>query len=111
MFGPFVINPVPPPLLFTRVNLYPFALHSLSVSLSGQMARFAKSSFVSGEARLVVRKCVPEDAGAYTCVAENAAGKTSSSSAVYVRGNTHAHTQRRRRRQLLGLYKEDVVLQ
>ncbi|KAF4092982.1 hypothetical protein AMELA_G00028560 [Ameiurus melas] len=57
---------------------------------NGQTVRFAKSSFVSGEARLVVRKCVPEDAGAYTCVAENAAGKTSSSSAVCVRETTVA---------------------
>lgn len=35
---------------------------------------------------LVVRECLPEDAGAYTCVAENTAGKTSSSAAVCVRG-------------------------
>ncbi|XP_027016956.2 myosin light chain kinase, smooth muscle isoform X2 [Tachysurus fulvidraco] len=52
---------------------------------NGQPARFAKSSFVGGEARLAVRKCVLGDAGAYTCVAENTAGKTSSSSAVIVR--------------------------
>ncbi len=35
---------------------------------------------------LIVRECLPEDAGAYTCVAENTAGKTSSSTAVCVRG-------------------------
>ncbi|KAB5553679.1 hypothetical protein PHYPO_G00041380 [Pangasianodon hypophthalmus] len=63
---------------------------SVSWMHNGQPVRFGKSSFVSGEARLVVRKCVPEDAGAYTCVAENTAGKTSSSSAVDVRETTVA---------------------
>lgn len=47
---------------------------------------FGKSSLVGGEASLVVKECLPEDAGAYTCVAENTAGKTSSSAAVCVRG-------------------------
>ncbi|XP_060758076.1 myosin light chain kinase, smooth muscle [Neoarius graeffei] len=63
---------------------------SISVSWlhNGQPVRFAKSYFTRGEARLVVRKCVPEDAGAYTCIAENTAGKTSSSSAVFVRETT-----------------------
>lgn len=47
---------------------------------------FGKSSFVGREVSLVVKECLPEDAGAYTCVAENTAGKTSSSAAVCVRG-------------------------
>lgn len=34
----------------------------------------------------VVRECLPEDAGAYTCLAENSAGKTSCCAAVFVRG-------------------------
>ncbi|KAF5899703.1 myosin light chain kinase, smooth muscle-like, partial [Clarias magur] len=64
---------------------------------NGQPLRFPKSSLVRGEASLVVRRCVPDDAGAYTCVAENAAGKTSSSSAVYVRETTAARSDNHRR--------------
>ncbi|KAI5097141.1 myosin light chain kinase, smooth muscle isoform X1 [Silurus meridionalis] len=69
--------------------------HPIRVSWlhNGQPVRFARCSFVSGEARLVVRKCVPEDGGAYTCVAENTSGKTSSSSAVCVRETQHNHAQ------------------
>ncbi|XP_072549653.1 myosin light chain kinase, smooth muscle isoform X2 [Salminus brasiliensis] len=52
---------------------------------NGEEVRFGESSLVSGEARLVIRECLPEDAGAYTCVAENTAGKTSSSSAVCIK--------------------------
>lgn len=48
--------------------------------------RFGESSFKGGDVSLVVKECLPEDAGAYTCVAENTAGKTSSSAAVCVRG-------------------------
>lgn len=47
---------------------------------------FGKSSLVGEVVTLVVKECLPEDAGAYTCVAENTAGKTSSSAAVCVRG-------------------------
>lgn len=50
--------------------------------------RFGESSLKGGHVSLVVKECLPEDAGAYTCVAENTAGKTSSSAAVCVRGNT-----------------------
>ncbi|KAK3552760.1 hypothetical protein QTP86_022345, partial [Hemibagrus guttatus] len=50
-----------------------------------QRKRSGKSSFVEGEAKLIIKSCFPEDGGAYTCVAENTAGKTSSSSAVHVR--------------------------
>ncbi|XP_030649923.1 myosin light chain kinase, smooth muscle [Chanos chanos] len=52
---------------------------------NGKVVRFGSASFVGGEARLVVKECLPEDTGAYTCVAENTAGKTFSSAAVYVR--------------------------
>ncbi|ROI15119.1 Myosin light chain kinase, smooth muscle [Anabarilius grahami] len=48
---------------------------------NGEIVLFGKSSLVGGEASLVVKECLPEDAGAYTCVAENTAGKTSSSAA------------------------------
>ncbi|XP_016302505.1 myosin light chain kinase, smooth muscle-like isoform X3 [Sinocyclocheilus anshuiensis] len=58
---------------------------SVSWLHNGEPVLFGKSSLVGGVVTLVVRECLPEDAGAYTCVAENTAGKTSSSSAVCVR--------------------------
>ncbi|XP_016124608.1 myosin light chain kinase, smooth muscle isoform X3 [Sinocyclocheilus grahami] len=58
---------------------------SVSWLHNGEPVLFGKSSLEGGVVTLVVRECLPEDAGAYTCVAENTAGKTSSSSAVCVR--------------------------
>uniref|UniRef100_A0A8C1VRZ3 Myosin, light chain kinase 5 n=1 Tax=Cyprinus carpio TaxID=7962 RepID=A0A8C1VRZ3_CYPCA len=58
---------------------------SVSWLHNGEPVLFGKSSLVGGLVTLVVRECLPEDAGAYTCVAENTAGKTSSSAAVCVR--------------------------
>ncbi|XP_034075637.1 myosin light chain kinase, smooth muscle isoform X1 [Gymnodraco acuticeps] len=52
---------------------------------NGEVARFGKPSFNGRETSFVVRECLPEDAGAYTCLAENSAGKTSCCAAVYVR--------------------------
>ncbi|MGH0153574.1 UNVERIFIED_CONTAM: hypothetical protein FKN15_034515 [Acipenser sinensis] len=52
---------------------------------NGETVQFGQPFFQGSEARLVVKECLPEDAGAYTCVAENRAGKTSSSAAVCVR--------------------------
>uniref|UniRef100_A0A673WA74 Myosin, light chain kinase 5 n=1 Tax=Salmo trutta TaxID=8032 RepID=A0A673WA74_SALTR len=67
---------------------------SVSWLHNGEAVFFGKPLFDGSETRLVVRECLPEDAGAYTCVAENRAGKTSSSAAVCVRGKTtHTHTQ------------------
>ncbi len=57
-----------------------------TTTVSGEPVLFGKSSLVGGVVTLIVRECLPEDAGAYTCVAENTAGKTSSSAAVCVRG-------------------------
>lgn len=54
--------------------------------LAGEVAVFGKSSFVGREVSFVVKESLPEDAGAYTCLIENRAGKTSSCSAVFVRG-------------------------
>uniref|UniRef100_A0A4W4G935 Myosin, light chain kinase 5 n=1 Tax=Electrophorus electricus TaxID=8005 RepID=A0A4W4G935_ELEEL len=74
---------------------------SVSWLHNGKVVWYGKSSFIGREAILVVRECLPEDAGAYTCVAENASGKTSSSSAVCVKGNIHTcntHTQPQNRR-------------
>ncbi|XP_018619831.1 myosin light chain kinase, smooth muscle-like isoform X2 [Scleropages formosus] len=52
---------------------------------NGEPVHFGTPSLDGVVVRLVVDDCLPEDAGAYTCVAENAAGKTSSSAAVCVR--------------------------
>lgn len=52
---------------------------------NGEVARYGKSLFDCGKVSFVVRECLPEDAGAYTCLAENRAGKTSSCAAVFVR--------------------------
>ena len=53
---------------------------------AGEVVCFGQAVFDGHEAKLVVRDCLPEDAGAYTCLAENPAGKTSSSAAVCVKG-------------------------
>ncbi|XP_062294317.1 myosin light chain kinase, smooth muscle [Scomber scombrus] len=52
---------------------------------NGEVARFGNPSFNGREANFVVRECLPEDAGAYTCLAENSAGKTSCCAAVFVK--------------------------
>lgn len=52
---------------------------------NGKVARFGQSSVDGAEVKFVVRECLPEDAGAYTCLVENSSGKTSSCAAVYVR--------------------------
>ncbi|KAL6103230.1 uncharacterized protein ACO6RY_02672 [Pungitius sinensis] len=52
---------------------------------NGEVARFGTPSFNGRETRFSVRECLPEDAGAYTCLAENDAGKTSCCAAVFVR--------------------------
>uniref|UniRef100_A0A3Q2Z4Z1 Myosin, light chain kinase 5 n=1 Tax=Hippocampus comes TaxID=109280 RepID=A0A3Q2Z4Z1_HIPCM len=51
---------------------------------NGEVARFGIPTLDGDNVSLVVRECLPEDAGAYTCVAENTAGKTSCCAAVFV---------------------------
>uniref|UniRef100_A0A3Q2G792 Myosin, light chain kinase 5 n=1 Tax=Cyprinodon variegatus TaxID=28743 RepID=A0A3Q2G792_CYPVA len=53
---------------------------------NGEVARFGNSSLNGRDVSFVVKDCLPEDAGAYTCLAENRAGRTSCSAAVFVRG-------------------------
>lgn len=53
---------------------------------TGEVANFGQPSFNGREVELVVKDSLPEDAGEYTCLAENSAGRTSSSGAVEVRG-------------------------
>ncbi|KAF6736288.1 Myosin light chain kinase, smooth muscle [Oryzias melastigma] len=52
---------------------------------NGEPAHFGKASFDGKEVKFIVRECLPEDAGAYTCLVENSAGKTSCSAAVCIR--------------------------
>ncbi|XP_011476265.1 myosin light chain kinase, smooth muscle isoform X3 [Oryzias latipes] len=52
---------------------------------NGEAAHFGKACFDGREVKFVVRECLPEDAGAYTCLVENSAGKKSCSAAVCVR--------------------------
>ncbi|XP_056143669.1 myosin light chain kinase, smooth muscle isoform X2 [Lampris incognitus] len=57
----------------------------LPTPVLGEEARFGKSYFDGREATFMVKECLPEDAGAYTCLAENLVGKTSCCAAVFVR--------------------------
>uniref|UniRef100_A0A3B5PXX0 Myosin, light chain kinase 5 n=2 Tax=Xiphophorus maculatus TaxID=8083 RepID=A0A3B5PXX0_XIPMA len=52
---------------------------------NGERVHFGNSSLNGHDVSFVVRECLPEDAGAYTCLAENDAGRTSCSAAVFVR--------------------------
>ncbi|CAJ1076168.1 myosin light chain kinase%2C smooth muscle isoform X1 [Xyrichtys novacula] len=52
---------------------------------NGEVARYGKPSFNGREMTFMVRECLPEDAGAYTCLAENSSGKTSCCAAVFVK--------------------------
>uniref|UniRef100_A0A3Q3EBE3 Myosin, light chain kinase 5 n=1 Tax=Labrus bergylta TaxID=56723 RepID=A0A3Q3EBE3_9LABR len=63
---------------------------------NGEVAHFGGSSFDGREMSFVVTECLPEDAGAYTCLAENNAGKTSCCAAVFTysvfSSLSHPHT-------------------
>ena len=53
---------------------------------AGEVAYFGRS-FCDGRAvRFLVKECLPEDAGTFTCLAENSAGRTSSCALVSVQG-------------------------
>ncbi|XP_051243409.1 myosin light chain kinase, smooth muscle isoform X2 [Dicentrarchus labrax] len=59
---------------------------------NGEVARYGNPSFNGRETSFLVRESLPEDAGAYTCLAENSAGKTSCCAAVFVRGEGDTET-------------------
>ncbi|XP_057717411.1 myosin light chain kinase, smooth muscle [Corythoichthys intestinalis] len=52
---------------------------------NGEVTRFGIPALDGGNVSLVVRECLPEDAGAYTCMAENMAGKATCCAAVFVK--------------------------
>uniref|UniRef100_A0A087Y6J8 Myosin, light chain kinase 5 n=1 Tax=Poecilia formosa TaxID=48698 RepID=A0A087Y6J8_POEFO len=58
---------------------------------NGERVRFGNSSLNGHDVSFVVRECLPEDAGAYTCLVENGAGRTSCSAAVFVKGKRDQH--------------------
>ncbi|XP_029978368.1 myosin light chain kinase, smooth muscle-like [Sphaeramia orbicularis] len=51
---------------------------------NGEKVHSSKTSFKNGDAKLTLTKCSSGDAGTYTCVAENTAGKQSSSAALHI---------------------------
>ncbi|XP_072926800.1 myosin light chain kinase, smooth muscle-like [Hemitrygon akajei] len=58
---------------------------TISWFVNGKAAKFGQASFNNGVAQWVIEDCLPEDAGTYMCVAENALGKASSSATVTIR--------------------------
>lgn len=52
----------------------------------GERVRSSNTSFKDGTAGLALTQCSPGDAGTYTCIAENAAGKQSSSAELHIKG-------------------------
>lgn len=52
----------------------------------GERVRSSNTSFKDGVAGLALTQCSPGDAGTYTCIAENAAGKQSSSAELHIKG-------------------------
>nr|XP_046233018.1 myosin light chain kinase, smooth muscle-like [Scatophagus argus]XP_046233019.1 myosin light chain kinase, smooth muscle-like [Scatophagus argus] len=57
---------------------------SISWQHNGKRVRSNNTFFKNGVASLTLTQCSPGDAGTYTCVAENAAGKQSSSAVLHV---------------------------
>ncbi len=51
---------------------------------SGKVVHSSKISFKNGVASLALTHCSRRDAGTYTCTAENAAGKQSSSAVLHI---------------------------
>ena len=53
---------------------------------AGEVAYFGKSFSDGRVVRFLVKECLPEDAGTYTCLAKNSAGRSSSCASVSVQG-------------------------
>ncbi|XP_038591011.1 myosin light chain kinase, smooth muscle-like isoform X2 [Micropterus salmoides] len=51
---------------------------------NGERVHSCNTSFTNGVASLALTQCVPGDAGTYTCIAENTAGKQSSSAVLHI---------------------------
>lgn len=52
----------------------------------GERLRSSNSSFENGVVSLALTQCSLGDAGTYTCIAENTAGKQSSSATLHTKG-------------------------
>lgn len=59
----------------------------------GERVKSTNTSFKNGAASLALTQCSPGDAGTYTCTAENAAGKQSSSAELHITGKTGVKCQ------------------
>ncbi|KAM9426024.1 myosin light chain kinase, smooth muscle-like isoform 2-T2 [Pholidichthys leucotaenia] len=58
---------------------------------SGERIPSSKTSFKNGVATLTLTQCSPENAGTYTCTAENCAGKQSSSAVLHISALKEIH--------------------
>lgn len=63
---------------------------------NGEVANFGQPSFNGREVKFVVKESLPEDAGEYTCLAENSVGRTSSCGTVKVRDFETIFAERQR---------------
>lgn len=64
-------------------------MHSICPLFSchlGEKVHGKKTSFRNGVASLFLANCSSENAGMYTCIAENSAGKQSSSAVLHITG-------------------------
>ncbi|XP_068193291.1 myosin light chain kinase, smooth muscle isoform X2 [Antennarius striatus] len=68
---------------------------------NGEAARFGNPTLNGREVGLVVREALPEDAGAYTCLVENSAGKTSCCAVVFVKDFETIYRKRNRASDIL----------
>ncbi|XP_011602461.2 myosin light chain kinase, smooth muscle [Takifugu rubripes] len=79
-----------------NITLRAIIAGSLPIKVSwlhnGEVALFGKASFDGREVSFVLKESLPEDAGAYTCLIENRAGKTSCCAAVFIRDFETMHS-------------------
>ncbi|KAM9837564.1 myosin light chain kinase, smooth muscle-like [Aulostomus maculatus] len=77
---------------------------SISWLHNGERMHSHTSSFKNGAASLTVTQCSPEDAGTYTCIAENMAGKQTRSAELHVTGTATKEIHNTRNHEL---HRED----
>lgn len=74
----------------------------LSVSWlhNGERVHSSNTPFKNGVASLALTRCSPGDAGTYTCIAENTAGKQSSSAVLHITGTATKEISRKSNHEL-----------